>query len=199
MTHGPVDPDRRRGVDDLFDGALDQPPDQRAAWLQAHCDDAALRAEVEALLHAHDQTDPIFDRNAIDIAGPLISTARPDRIGAYRALRELGRGGMGVVYLAERDDGQYRQRVAIKVLRNTPDTEQLHRRFVAERQILASLNHPNIAQLLDGGVTDAHLPYLVMEYVDGAPITTYCDRQQLTVEERLRLFRDVCAAVHHAH
>ena len=121
-------------------------------------------------------------------------------IGPYRLLRELGRGGMGIVYLAERADGQYRRQVAVKLLRVTHDAEMLRRRFLAERQILASLNHPNIAQLLDGGVTDdGQLPFLVMEYVDGVPITAYCDQQRLTIEERLALFHDVCAAVHHAH
>jgi eukaryotic-like serine/threonine-protein kinase len=107
---------------------------------------------------------------------------------------------MGIVYLAERADGQYRRQVAIKLLRVTHDAETLRRRFLAERQILASLNHPNIAQLLDGGVTDdGQTPFLVMEYVDGIPITTYCDQQRLTIEERLTLFHEVCAAVHHAH
>jgi serine/threonine-protein kinase len=121
-------------------------------------------------------------------------------IGPYRLLRELGRGGMGIVYLAERADGQFRRHVAVKLLRVTHDAETLRRRFLAERQILATLNHPNIAQLLDGGVSDdGHTPFLVMEYVDGVPITTYCDQQRLTIEERLELFRDVCAAVHHAH
>ena len=121
------------------------------------------------------------------------------QIGPYRLLRELGRGGMGIVYLAERADGQYRRQVAIKLLRVSHDTEMLRRRFLAERQILATLNHPNIAQLLDGGVTDDGLPFLVMEYIDGVPITTYCDQQRLTIDERLALFHDVCAAVHHAH
>ena len=200
MTHTPIDPERRRAIEDLFDGALDQPPKQRAAWLQARCGESDVRAEVEALLQAHDRRDGILDRNALAVADALISTPRIERqIGPYRVRRELGRGGMGVVYLAERVDGQYRRQVAVKLLRNSPDAEELHRRFLAERQILASLNHPNIAQLLDGGVTDGQLPYLVMEYVDGVPITTYCDRQRLGVEERLRLFRDVCAAVHHAH
>src|SRR5262245_53507406 len=107
---------------------------------------------------------------------------------------------MGVVYLAERDDGQYRRRVAVKVLRASADTEEMHRRFLAERQILASLSHPNVAQLLDGGVSDdQQLPYLVIEYVDGLPITEYCDRHRLGIDERLKLFRGVCAAVHHAH
>ncbi|HKG93212.1 MAG TPA: serine/threonine-protein kinase [Gemmatimonadaceae bacterium] len=134
--------------------------------------------------------------------GTRSSYGPPERgrhIGPYRVQRELGRGGMGVVYLAERDDGQYRRRVAVKVLRAGPDADELHQRFVAERQILASLSHPNIAQLLDGGLSDGQLPYLVIEYVDGLPITEYCDRHHLDVEARLRLFRDVCAAVHHAH
>ena len=195
-----MDSERRRVIDDLFDGALDQLPEQRAAWLDAQGADAELRAEVEALIAAHDRTDGIFDRNALQVAGDLLTTVRIEpHIGPYRVLRELGRGGMGVVYLAERDDGQYRRRVAVKVLRHGPDSDELERRFLAERQILASLNHPNIAQLLDGGVTDAHIPFLVMEYVDGVPITTYCDRQRLGIEDRLQLFRDVCAAVHHAH
>ena len=192
--------DRRRVIDDLFDGALDQPPSERATWLSAHCADPELRTEVEALLKAHDRTEGFLDRNVLGVADALMSAPRIDRqIGPYRVRRELGRGGMGVVYLAERTDGQYRRQVAVKLLRNSPDAEELHRRFLAERQILASLNHPNIAQLLDGGVTDGQLPYLVMEYVDGVPITTYCDRQRLGIEERLQLFRDVCAAVHHAH
>jgi serine/threonine protein kinase len=200
MPKSPTDPERQRAIDDLFDGALDQPPDQRAAWLHAQSADTELRAEVEALIAAYDRPDSVFDRNALHVAGNLLSALRIEpHIGPYRVLRELGRGGMGVVYLAERDDGQYRRRVAVKVLRHGPDPDELHRRFLAERQILASLNHPNIAQLLDGGVTDTHIPYLVMEYVDGVPITTYCDRQRLGVDERLHLFRDVCAAVHHAH
>jgi serine/threonine-protein kinase len=199
MTHPPVDPEGRRAIDDLFDGALDQPPDQRAAWLTAHCDDPVLRHEVEALLAAADSTDALLDRNALDVAGDLLASLRLERVGPYRILRELGRGGMGVVYLAERADGQFRRRVAVKVLRSSPDPAELHRRFLGERQILASLNHPNIAQFLDGGVTETQLPYLVMEYVDGVPLTTYCDRQRLSIEERLRLFHDVCAAVQHAH
>ena len=196
----PLNPERQRIIDDLFDGALDQAPDARAEWLRAQCPDVELRAEVAALIAAHDENDAIFDRNAIEVAGPLLRAPRVEsQIGPYRLVRELGRGGMGIVYLAERADGQYRRRVAIKLLRNSPDSEDLNRRFAAERQILASLSHPNIAQLLDGGVTDGHIPFLVMEYVDGVPITTYCDRQRLGVEERLQLFRDVCGAVHHAH
>ena len=106
---------------------------------------------------------------------------------------------MGVVYLADRADGEFQQRVAIKLI-GTSDTEDpRHQRFLAERQILAGLNHPHIARLLDGGVTADGRPYLVMEYVDGLPITTYCDTHRLDVRARLRLFVDVCAAVQHAH
>jgi serine/threonine-protein kinase len=200
MTRLPIDAARRRAIDELFDAALDQPRDQRAAWLEARSDDAELRLEIEALLRAHDRSEGILEQDAVAAAGALLSAPAIDRhIGPYRVLRELGRGGMGVVYLAERADGQYRRRVAVKLLRNSPDADELHRRFLGERQILASLNHPNIAQLLDGGVTDGQLPFLVMEYVDGVPISTYCDRQRLGIEERLRLFHDVCAAVHHAH
>ena len=115
--------DRRRSLDDLFDGALDQPPDQRAAWLQAHCGDPAIRAEVELLLASAESSDGLLDRNAFQLAGALVSPRRIEQVGPYRVLRELGRGGMGVVYLGERSDGQYRRRVAIKLLRGSPDAD----------------------------------------------------------------------------
>jgi serine/threonine-protein kinase len=185
-------------VDDLFHRALELPAYARARWLSAECaGDLALLAEVQGLLDAHALRGGILD------APPRSSGARdpggPRRIGPYRVIRELGRGGMGVVYLVERDDGHFRMRAALKLLRGGPDAVELRERFHAERQILASLDHPNIAQLLDGGSTDGHLPYLVMEYVEGLPITEYCTKHGVGVEGRLRLFIDVCAAVHHAH
>lgn len=125
--------------------------------------------------------------------------AKGRRIGPWRIVRLLGSGGMGVVYLAERVDDSFRQQVAIKLVRNRlvdPETEE---RLVGERRILASLNHPNIARLLDGGATAEGTPYLVMEYIDGVPIDHYCDSRRLTVDERLDLFRTICAAVHYAH
>src|SRR5687768_16639178 len=194
-------PERRAEIEEVFDEALDMPEDDRSAWLVSRCgDDLALRREVELLLAAHEQKDsPLDIPAAVHAASMFSNPARGRRIGPYRVLRELGRGGMGVVYLAERDDGQYRRRVAVKVLRASQDAGELHQRFLAERQILASLNHPHIAQLLDGGVSDGQLPYLVIEYVDGLPITDYCDRQRLDVPARLRLFQEVCGAVHHAH
>ncbi|HEX2139940.1 MAG TPA: serine/threonine-protein kinase [Woeseiaceae bacterium] len=127
------------------------------------------------------------------------SDAHGQRIGPWRIVRLLGSGGMGVVYLAERADDSFRQQVAIKLVRNRlvdPETEE---RLVGERQILASLNHPNIARLFDGGTTDEGTPYLVMEYIDGVPIDHYCDSRRLTIDERLQLFRTICSAVHYAH
>jgi len=190
----------RELIEACFEEALDVPVIQRAAWLAERCPDPALRREVEALLAGHEREDDILAVPIADVARRLLRDPASDRqIGNYRVLRELGRGGMGVVYLAERNDGQYRRRVAVKLLRAGADADELRRRFVAERQILASLSHPNIAQLLDGGVAEGELPYLVIEYVDGVPITTYCERHRLDVEARLRLFQSVCAAVHHAH
>lgn len=122
-----------------------------------------------------------------------------DRIGPYRIVREIGRGGMGIVYLAERDDGQFRQRVAIKILRPGTDTAESRRRFERERQIVASLRHPNIARLLGGGVTDDGRLYSVMEYVDGRPIDVYCNENRLGLAERLQLLEQVATAVHSAH
>ena len=185
----------------MFEHALDLDPHRREAWVRDRCaTDDVLRTEVEALLAAHDAPSGILERR---LTPPTMALAaeplRDRRIGPYRVVRELGRGGMGVVYLAERVDGEFRREVAIKLLRNSPDAEELHRRFLAERQILASLSHPNIAQLIDGGTTEGQLPYLVMEYVDGLSITTYCDRHGRDIAARLRLYVDVCRAVSSAH
>src|SRR5207244_1216088 len=121
------------------------------------------------------------------------------RVGPYKIIRELGRGGVGSVYLGERDDDQYRQQVAVKLIRRGMDTDFVVRRFRNERQILAALDHPNIARLLDGGTTEKDRPYLVMEYVEGLPVDHHCDQHTLNTEQRLKLFQRVCAAVHYAH
>jgi eukaryotic-like serine/threonine-protein kinase len=205
---GPPDPRQaatRDRIESIFDEALDRPPDTRDAFVAEACaGDDHLLAEVQALLAAHERDGSPLDRGAAGIAASLLDDheqrhGEARRIGPYRVLRELGRGGMGVVYLAERDDGQFRRRVAVKLLRASPDADELNRRFRAERQILASLSHPGIAQLLDGGVTEGRLPYLVMEYVDGMPIDAYCDLHRLDIPARLRLFIEVCDAVQHAH
>ena len=157
-------------------------------------------AEARSLLHA-DAKPGVMD----DLERHLASVARvledpaPVRVGPYRVVGELGRGGMGVVYLADRAVGGFQQRVAIKLMTTSDPHDPRHERFLAERQILAALVHQNIARLLDGGVTEDGRPYLVMEYVDGSPITTYCDNHRLDVRTRLRLFAEVCAAVQHAH
>ncbi len=209
MTGGDaMTPERWRAVKAVLDGAMDRPPADRAAWLDEACaGDPSLRAEAEALLAAETEAPAFFDGSAAEFGLPVVSLPSdpPDepgsseRIGPYRLLHEIGRGGMGRVFLAERADGQFEQRVAIKRLRRGLDTDDVVGRFLAERQILASLHHPGIARLLGGGVTEAGQPYFVMEYVDGEPITAYCDARRLSVDARLDLFRAVGEAVAYAH
>jgi serine/threonine-protein kinase len=188
----------------LFEEALEQPPETRSAFLQAKCGrDAALRREVEALLAADAAPDPI--ENAVAqaaesfIAGAENESIAGRRIGAYRIVRELGRGGMGRVFLAERDDHQYAGQVAVKMLAGGGLGHGLEDRFRTECQVLADLRHPGIAGLLDAGTTADGDSYLVMEYVDGEPIDVFCDRRRMTVDQRLALFQRLCDAVQHAH
>jgi eukaryotic-like serine/threonine-protein kinase len=196
--------DRWQRLESLFHAAIPLAPEERRALLaQEAGGDASLRAEVERLLAAHDRSAGFIQTPAM---GPP-RTAEPAeeappigrRVGAYRLVRELGRGGMGAVYLAERDDGAFAQRVAIKLIKRGMDTDQVLARFRSERQILASLDHPNIARLLDGGTTDGGLPYFAMEYIDGQPIDAFAAARHLGVEDRLRLFLQVCDAVSYAH
>ena len=199
-------------VDNLLDAALDRPPEERTAFLDEACEGRPeLRAKVASLLEAEEQAGALFDEEAVDFAGPAYDPeendgltadplAEPDRcIGGYRLGEEIGRGGMSRVFRAERTDDAFEQTVAVKLLRIGLDTAAARRRFRLEQQVLATLRHPHIARLLDGGVTDDDVPYLVMEYVDGVPITTYCDDNTLTVRERVALLRDVGAALQHAH
>lgn len=164
--------------------------------------DARVRAEVEALLAANDEVENFIEHPAFrmpDTVPGLDEPAANRLIGPYRIEREIGRGGMGTVFLAERDDGEFRQRVAIKVVSSAFLGREYVERFRRERQILAGLNHPNIARLLDGGVTDDGLPYLVMEYVEGETLTAHADRHDLTISDRLRLFLKICQAFAYAH
>ena len=166
----------------------------RAEYLQQHCaGDASLREEVERLLSALEQAAGFLEKEP---GGAAKSSEL--RIGPYIVLGQAGRGGMGVVYPAVRE-GDYRQEVAIKLVRAGAETEFLVTRFRLERQALAMLNHPNIARLLDGGTIPDGRPYLVMEWVEGQPITEYCQARSLGVRERLNLFLSVCEAVEHAH
>lgn len=200
-----VTPEWWRRIEALLDAALDLPGEDREAFLRDACgDDEALRAQVAQLLASGQRTGATFDRPAAALVIPTLteldqaSRKIPERVGRYRILRELGRGGMGAVFLAERDD--FRQMVALKLVRRGLDLEgDVVRRFLDEREILASLEHPNIARLLDGGVTEDGLPYFAMEYVEGEPVDRYCDRLRLSVDARVRLMGQVCGAVAYAH
>lgn len=196
--------ERIRRIEHLFDVSLARSPEDRPAFLEEACRDPAERAEVEALLEARECAFAWFD----DLADGLASSRRDElarasrvgrRIGAYRTVEQIGRGGMGTVFLAERADGQFEQRVALKLLRRGVESEEAIARFLAERRILARLDHPHIARLLDGGVTGDGAPYFVMDHVDGTPITTWCDERRLPVDERLRLFVTVCETVQYLH
>ena len=199
--------DRWTQIQSLFDAALEHPPGARESFLETACDgDPALLDEVRSLLAADADAHPLLDSLALEaIALPAdvlptgIRPAEGERIGPYRIAAPLGRGGMGAVFLAERADGQFEQRVALKVIRSGLASERIVRRFQGERQILARLNHPHIARLLDGGVTDDGRPYFALEYVDGAPLDQYCNATDCTVEERIRLVGTVCDAVQYAH
>ncbi|MCP3959118.1 MAG: serine/threonine protein kinase, partial [bacterium] len=178
--------------------------DRRQALDRACAGHAELRREVSSLLEAALGADDFIDAPVFSLRSPDPASGGADRlegsrIGPYRVERLLGRGGMGAVYLAVRADDEFEQRVALKLLKRGMDSDEIVRRFRHERQILASLQHPNIARLLDGGTTEDGLPYFVMDHVGGEPIDEYCDRHRLSVRDRIRLFLKVCAAVHFAH
>lgn len=192
-------------IKEILGRALDLEQVEHAAFLDRACaDDPESRARVERLLGALERPLPWLGKPVFEAAPDLLipnapSAAEGHRIGPFEILRELGRGGMGVVYLARRADDQYHQRVAIKLIRGDMATESIKRRFRQERQILASLEHPNIARLLGGDVTSEGMPYLIMEHVEGEPIDAYCQRFDLSITARLELFRNVCSAVQYAH
>ncbi|HMX25741.1 MAG TPA: tetratricopeptide repeat protein [Blastocatellia bacterium] len=193
-------PQRWKRIDDLLQRTLELPTAQREAFLDQHCaGDDALRGEVLSLLDADRRDGELLDQ-ALPLRSWAEASAIGRRVGAYKLTREIGRGGMGAVYLAERDDDQkFHQQAAVKLIKRGMDTDEIIERFRYERRILASLNHPNIARLLDGGTTEDGLPYFVMEYIEGEPLLGYCQRRNLPVAERLKLFLQVCQAVQHAH
>ena len=194
-------PEKWEQVKELFALALEHEPAERSRFLRQACaGDDRLRVEVESLLSSFDDADTFLeDCPAADLLTKQSRAIAGKKIGAYRIVREIGRGGMAVVYLGERDDQSYRKQVAIKMVKPGIDTEQILQRFRNERQTLAALDHSNIVKLLDGGSTEDGLPYLVMEYVEGLPIDQYCDLHTLSIDERLPLFRQVCSAVQYAH
>ena len=199
----PLSGERWERLQDLFHAAVQHPALEREAFLAAACaDDPDLRAQLDRLLAAHERSDGIVEHPAVELPGVRPDDDEPStdqRFGAYRAVRLLGRGGMGAVYLGDRADGQFEQQAAIKVIKRGMDTAQVVARFRAERQILASLEHPNIARLFDGGTAEDGRPFVVMEFIDGLPIDVYSDSHGLTVSQRLELFLQVAGAVSYAH
>ena len=199
-----MDPQRWKQLERLFFTAIELEGAERAAYLDEACaGNIELRAELEAMLSADE------DSMALGLEGRLLFEGIPGhsdpdtflgtQVGPYRIEKLIGEGGMGAVYLARRDDDQFEQQVALKLVRPGFRSSELYRRFRIERQILARLTHPNITRLLDGGITADGQPYLVMQYVDGQPITNFCDNHALSIDERLTLFSTVCDAVQHAH
>jgi serine/threonine protein kinase len=191
-------------IQSIFEQVVDSSPEERSARLADSCaGDAELRNSVEALLASDQKTsDPLV--NVIGAAAESLLSDHQDRllgthIGPYRIVSILGQGGMSTVYLGERDDAQYQQSVAIKVLNLASLHPRLRSRLHSERHILATLDHPSIARLIDSGDMEDGTPYLVMEHVDGESIDEFCDNRTLFVRERLELFVQVCQAVQYAH
>jgi serine/threonine protein kinase/TolB-like protein len=208
FRQGNIDPQRWDLLKTILGEALEQNSSAaRIALIETRCGEdtdlleeaESLLAEAEALLKEHTDT---FEDCAENAAGTFWQEGAPrggQRVGAYVIVRELGRGGMGTVFLAERADGQFEKQVAIKILSRGADTAEILRRFQAERQILAKLDHPNIARLFDAGTTDDGLPYFIMDYIIGAPVTRFAVSQKLSTHQRLELFLKICAAVEFAH
>ena len=202
-----MNPERWKKVEEVFESALACAPEERSAYLTSVCaGDSALRNQVETLIASYEKAgnfieEPVLGTNVMPetLVDETINLLVGRRFGSYKIVREIGRGGMGSVYLAMRADDEFQKRVAIKLIKRGMDTDFIIRRFRNERQILASLDHPNIARLLDGGTTEDGLPYFVMEFVEGQPIHHYCDTQKLSTPERLRLFLKACSAVEFAH
>jgi len=203
-TEFDVTPDLFRRARGVFDQVLELPAAEREEFLRKACqDDRSLREEVDALLS--ESEGPPLTREVraalsdLTDPGTAVEPASGKRIGPYELIREIARGGMGTVYLARRADETFHKEVALKLVRAGLDAEYFLKRFRDERQILASLTHPNIGALLDGGTTDDGLPYFVMEFVDGRPIDVYCADEKISLEAMLRLFLAVCSAVQYAH
>jgi len=199
-----VDPEHWKRIEEIFHAALALPADRRAVYISETCGhDPSLRSEVESLLRSTATASDFLETPAQDGRHlPTLQDLESDvgrRVGPYRLVRLLGSGGMGAVYLGEREDDVYRGSVAIKIVKRGMETDGILRRFRTERQALASLTHPNIARLLDGGSLEDGRPYLVMERVDGTRIDRFCDERALSITERIRLFRRVCGAAQHAH
>jgi eukaryotic-like serine/threonine-protein kinase len=201
-----MSPERWKKVEAIFNAALAFDSGEREDFVRRACgDDQELFNQVVSMLSNDESSESLFEQGVLGLLEPstCVVPVRDEninrRIGVYRLIQELGRGGMGAVYLAERADGEFHQQVAVKLIKRGMDTDLVLRRFRHERQILANLNHSNIARLLDGGTTLEGLPYFVMEYIDGQSILKYCNEHKLSIKERLRLFLQICSAVKFAH
>jgi eukaryotic-like serine/threonine-protein kinase len=200
-----MDPERWIRIKNVFQQAIELQPADRAAFLDRECGtDNELKTILLKMIEADQRANNFLERplTLTSVAGETVPI--PDErigtcIGGYTIIDILGEGGMGTVYLAERKDETFHRIAALKIVRHGMDTRTILQRFFNERQILANLDHPNIARLIDGGMTDDDLPYFIMEYVDGKPITEYCDQKQATIRERLDIFITVCEAVQYAH
>ena len=214
-----MSPERWQQIEELFQAAVELPINDRKDFLDAKCaSDDELRLEVERLLHSDESAEGFIESPIWTDSSFLNTSAKKELsdsfvqpadgvsdnylgriIGAFRLKKEIGRGGMGAVYLAERADGEFQQRVAVKLIKRGMDSDFIIRRFRHERQILASFEHPFIARLLDGGTTSDGVPYFVMEYVEGQTFYIYSDTNRLTIRERLKIFQKVCSALEYAH
>ncbi len=214
-----MSPERWQKIEEVFQAVVDLAPEERLPYLTArYADDRDLIVEIQRLIADYEEAGDFIESpvwtdsfmlgstERLEIGDALNEEIKKDnhsmigrRLGVYLLTKELGRGGMGAVYLAERADGEFRQRAALKVIKRGMDTDFIVRRFRNERQILASLDHPHIARLLDGGTTDDGLPFFVMEYIEGSPVYRYSDSQKLNIRERLHLFNRICGAVDYAH
>ncbi len=189
---------------EIFQTALNLPSAERPAFIEKASDgDEQIKMEVETLLEAHEEAGDFINKSAFSVADFVTDTPKTSligqKIGVYEIERQIGRGGMGAVYLARRADQTFDKRVAVKLIKRGFDTDEIIRRFRNERQILAGLDHPNITRLLDGGATDDGLPFLVMDFVEGEPLTKFSRQQELSIKERLELFLKICSAVQYAH
>lgn len=193
-----------RQVKEILAAVLELELSRRQSYLKNAEISDEIRREVESLLAVEEEAAGLMNLSAVEFSKDFFDETEKSaligqNIGVYRIVGELGYGGMGAVYLAERADGKFQQKVALKLLKREMNTAALRRRFQQEREILASLEHPNIARLLDAGTTDDKIPFLAMEYVEGLPIDDYCNRHNLDLNQRLDLFRKVCATVSFAH
>ncbi len=201
-----MDANRWQLIQDIFSEALELEGQERENYILSKTkDDSDLQNEVEMLLQSAEKADSFFGNledkvsDAWQKAAETILLSEGEKVGVYQIEKEIGRGGMAVVYLAKRIDGEFEQKVAIKVIKRGMDSDEVLRRFMAEKQILASLNHPNISKILNSGLAPNGLPYFVMEYIEGLDLIEYCNKNKLSIKERLEIFIQICRTLQHAH